>query len=78
MRTGSAAAAAFAHVDGWKENEVLVAEGYGFDTQLYLPNTGGVPIVIDGYVISGGTNQAAFDYDRLDWDHAPCREGLAR
>ena len=75
MRTGPTVAA-FAHLSGWQRNTPEVASGYGPATRLYLPVTAGVPIIIDGYVVSGGTDQASFEYAGLDWATAPCRQTL--
>lgn len=59
---------AFAHLDGWKGFEVHEADGFGPETQLYLPRTNGVPIIVNGYVVGAGVNQDAFEYEEFDWD----------
>lgn len=59
---------AFAHLDGWKGLEVHEADGFGPETQLYLPRTNGVPIIVNGYVVGAGVNQDAFEYEEFDWD----------
>lgn len=59
---------AFAHMDGWKGLEVHEADGFGPETQLYLPRTNGVPIIVNGYVVGAGVNQDAFEYEEFDWD----------
>ena len=59
---------AFAHLDGGKGLEVHEADGFGPETQLYLPRTNGVPIIVNGYVVGAGVNQDAFEYEEFDWD----------
>lgn len=67
MRTGDQATA-WAHVDGWKSSDIVVETGNPFNTRLFLPVTNGSPIIVNGYVVSAGVNQTAFDYTQLDWD----------
>lgn len=59
---------AFAHLDGWRDVAVHEAECYGPETQLYLPRTNGVPIIVNGYVVGAGVNQKAFEYEDFDWN----------
>jgi hypothetical protein len=73
MRTG--AGYQFAHLAGWLDQVVIEAAGYGPDTQLYLPRTDGVPIIVNGYVVGAGINQAAYDYESFRWaPHAVAAE----
>lgn len=65
MRSG--AGFAFAHMSGWRDQAVVEAEGYGPDTQLYLPMTNGVPIIVNGYVVGAGINEAGYDYSAFRW-----------
>lgn len=58
----------FAHVDGWKDNEVYIDPSFGPETKLYLPRTDGHPVIVDGYVVGGGINERNFDYTKIDWD----------
>lgn len=66
MMTGHEAE--FAHIDGWKQHDIRVNHEYGPDTKLYLPKTNGAPIIANGYLVSGGTNENAFDYNTIDWN----------
>lgn len=65
MRTGEGFE--FAHMSGWK-NSTPIANIAPPDTQLYLPATAGGPIVVNGYLVTGGTNEGNFDYEGVDWD----------
>lgn len=67
MRTGDQAVE-WAHIDGWKANEVVVEPPHNINTRLYLPRTDGSPIIVNGYVVGAGVNQAGYDYAGLDWD----------
>lgn len=59
----------FAHVQGWKHNEVLHTLNAPMDTQLYMPNPGnGAPIVVDGYLVGAGLDQWQYDYRLLKWE----------
>lgn len=58
----------WAHLSGWKNDQIIVEEGYAPDTQLYLPFTSGSPIIVDGYVVGGGANERNFNYKALNWD----------
>jgi len=60
----------FAHLTGWKANQVQIARGFDARARLYLPLTGGTPIVVNGYLCGAGVDQAGFDYTALDWDAA--------
>lgn len=57
----------FAHVDGWRRNEILIVEADP-TTQLYVPVTSGSLIVVDGYVVGAGVNQWGYDYTGLRWE----------
>jgi hypothetical protein len=67
MRTGDQAAE-WAHLSGWKANVIIEEPRLPYTTRLYLPRTEGSPIVVNGYVVGAGVNQAGFDYSTLDWD----------
>ncbi len=69
IRTGEQAVA-WAHVSGWKTEDIVVEEGNPFNTRLFLPITSGSPIIVNGYVVGAGVNQAGYDYSLLDWDVA--------
>jgi hypothetical protein len=58
----------WAHLSGWKHESVEVIESADSNTQLYLPKTDGSPIIINGYLVGAGVNQAAFDYTTINWD----------
>ena len=68
----------FAHLRGWVQQEVIEAEGYGPATQLYLPRTDGVPIIVNGYVVGAGVNQAGFEYADFRWAPDVVAEAIAR
>lgn len=67
MRTG-AQAAEWAHVSGWKANTVVELPKMDQSTRLYLPRTDGSPIIVNGYVVGAGVNEAGYDYTKLNWD----------
>lgn len=69
----------FAHVSGWKSSEVVALEGFGPETPLFLPRTNGVPILVNGYVVGAGVNQAGYDYTTFCWNpHAVQQSITAR
>lgn len=77
MRAG--AGFEFAHLrGGWVRREVVEAEGYGPETQLYLPRTDGVPIIVNGYVVGAGVNEDGYDYASFRWSREVVAEGIAR
>lgn len=45
------------------------------DTKVYLPITDGTPIIVNGYVVTGGTNQTTYDYDQFTWQPAVLNDG---
>lgn len=53
--------------DGWYRGQAVEAVGFGPDTQLYLPRTNGVAIIVDGFVVGAGVNERAYDYSAFDW-----------
>lgn len=58
----------YATVDGWKSVKAQeTAEEYDFYTQLYLPKTDGRPIIVNGYLVTGGTNEWTYDYTQINW-----------
>lgn len=68
MRSG-ADAAEWAHISGWKTNTYSsISPAVDPNTRLYLPRTNGSPIIVNGYVVGAGVNQAGFDYAVLDWN----------
>jgi hypothetical protein len=49
--------------------DVTDEKSEGFDTKLYLPIAkSGSFIIVNGYVVSGGTNEFLFDYTKFDWN----------
>lgn len=69
---------AFAHMAGWRDQAVVEAEGYGPDTPLYLPMTHGVPIIVNGYVVSAGINEDGYDYTAFRWSPEAVANSLAQ
>jgi hypothetical protein len=57
----------WAHLDGWKANTVTTIPADA-TTPLYLPRTGGSPIIVNGYVVGAGVDETGFEYSKLDWD----------
>lgn len=76
MRTG--AGHEFAHLSGWRGQEVVEAKGFGPETLLFLPMTHGVPIIVNGYVVGAGVNEHAYDYGSFRWGPAAVAERLAQ
>ena len=76
MRTGTGYE--FAHLCGWREQEIVEAEGYGPETPLYLPMTNGVPIIVNGYIVGAGVNEHGYDYSAFRWSPAAVAERLAQ
>jgi hypothetical protein len=68
----------FAHLSGWIDQDVVEARDYGPETQLYLPRTNGVPIVVNDYVVGAGINQDAYDYEALRWSPEAVAAEVAR
>jgi len=56
----------FASLDGFVDRNIVRVDRAP-DTKVYLPITDGAPIIVNGYVVTGGTNQAAYDYDLFAW-----------
>jgi len=63
----------FAHIDGWKEKNVVVSDDWFPETPLYMPRAFGSPIIINGYVVTSGTDEFKFDYTKIDWNR-DCKE----
>lgn len=62
----------FAHIKGWKQvtPKAVKKPEYTPDLKLYLSMTGdGEPIVVNGYLVAGGTDGFKFDYEKIDWDN---------
>jgi hypothetical protein len=57
----------FANVSGFVERKVVVEQGWGAETPLYLPVTDGPPIIVNGYLVGASVNEAGFDYSKIDW-----------
>ena len=68
----------FAHMNGWVGQMIVEAEGFGPDTQLFLPRTDGVPIIVNGYVVGAGVNEDGYDYASLRWSPQAVYDNLAR
>jgi len=67
VRTGRGLHEEFAHVDGWvKRSVVEVSRPY--ETPVYLPVTAGIPVIVNGYVVTGGTDYKLFDYETFKWN----------
>lgn len=45
------------------------------ETKVYLPITDGTPIIVNGYVVTGGTNQFTYDYEQFKWSPARLNNG---
>lgn len=58
----------FAHLHGWKDVQPIVADGFGPETQLYLPRTNGVGIIVNGYVVGSGVNEHNYPYSTFRWN----------
>lgn len=61
----------FAHLNGFLSRTVIdvTHDSDGAETQLYLPVTEtGVPILVCGYVVTGGANEFKYDYTKFDWN----------
>lgn len=58
---------AFGHLDGWV-NRTPVRVDRPSDTEVYLPITLGIPVIVNGYVVTGGTNQELYDYNSFRWN----------
>ena len=56
----------FAHLDGWISGTPIRVDRPS-DTPVYLPVTKGEPIIVNGYVVTGGTNHELYDYDSFRW-----------
>lgn len=56
----------YAHLDGYVVRTPERID-YSSDTKVYLPITDGTPIIVNGYVVTGGTNQFQYDYETFDW-----------
>lgn len=59
--------AEFAHLDGWVKR-TLVKVPRDADTKVYLPITDGTPIIVNGYVVTGGTNEHQYSYSEFKWN----------
>ncbi len=57
-----------AHLDGWKDLDYDEVPGMGPDLPLFLPRCDGTPIIVNGYVVTAGTNEFRFDYSQFKWD----------
>lgn len=68
----------FAHLEGWVSQAIVEAVGYGPDTRLYLPRTDGVPIIVNGYAVGAGVNEAGYDYGAFRWNAEAVIAELAR
>jgi Hom_end-associated Hint len=57
----------YAHIDGWKTLDAIEIPAT-FYTRLYHIDTDGCrTAIMDGFVVSAGIDDAAFDYARVDW-----------
>jgi hypothetical protein len=65
IRTGDGHS--YAHIDGWKAQQYSVVDASA-SLQLYTPITDGTPVIVDGYLVGAGVNQAGYDYTKLDWN----------
>lgn len=60
-----------ANIDGFLQRTLLdiTASSKGPNTKLFMPVTvTGVPIIVNGYVATAGTNEFVYDYTKLDWN----------
>jgi len=60
----------FAHINGWVNRKVVedFSSDWNTETPLYLPITDGSPIIVDGYLVTAGTDEKRFDYNKINWD----------
>ena len=60
----------FAHVDGWKTNEIVEVnkDEYTSDLPLYLPLTNGEMIIVNGYVVGTDIDEEKVDYTNINWN----------
>lgn len=61
----------YAHEDGWKTLDVVEVPADPRTRLYYLRTDRCHTVIIDGFVVSGGVNDADFDYKAMNW------EGLA-
>jgi hypothetical protein len=57
----------FATLDGWKEKHPIVSSGWLPETKLYQPRANGVPVIVNNYVVTSGTDEFSFDYTKIEW-----------
>ena len=57
----------YAHLSGWV-NRTPIKVSRPSDTKVYLPITDGTPIIVNGYVATGGTNEFQYAYSQFKWD----------
>lgn len=67
VRTGRGLHEEFAHVDGWVKR-CVVEVSRPYETPVYLPVTAGIPVIVNGYVVTGGTDYKLFDYEKFQWN----------
>lgn len=60
----------FAHLTGWIKRQVVedFSQDWNPDTPVYLSMTDGSPIIVDGYLVTGGTDESRYDYTKINWD----------
>jgi hypothetical protein len=56
----------FAHMTGWVKRTPVRVDRPS-DTLVYLPVTKGVPVIVNGYVVTGGTDDKLYDYNNFRW-----------
>lgn len=66
VRTGTGLTEEFAHMDGWMKRSIVEVDRE-YETKVYLPITAGIPVIVNGYVVTGGTDYKLFDYDKFKW-----------
>ena len=45
---------------------------------IFFPRTSGSPIIVEGYVVGAGINEANYDYSQIEWlkDYLPIKQAL--
>lgn len=64
----SRVAESYAHTDGWKTLDVVEIPADPRTRLYYLRTDRCHTVIVDGFVVSGGVNDADFDYRAMNWD----------
>ena len=60
----------FAHLNGFVARTPKRVD-YPSDTKVYMAKTAGIPTIVNGYVVTGGTDEDSYDYNAFKW--VPCK-----